>query len=197
MEPVLAAYAGDRVSLPEEGPSDAFVRRRFTTEPAGRRNRSQHSVKVAPAPVLSLDLVPLPPEEVQRRRKPGAGPGASTNRRSSPVVVEDHGRIDGAHHEAVGPVLIEGVVREMNHARDPFDEGAGSFAGQDVCLRSRIGGAHKANRAAGADIADRHVFSAQLVAMQANDVELSRCSTFETFQYLRQVVVDAEGRLRE
>ena len=81
--------------------------------------------------------------------------------------MEDQGRIDGAHNEAMGPVLIEGMVREMNHPRDPHDDGSSSFAGHDVGLRPGVGGPHEPDRAIRADVSDRHVLSLQLVAMQA------------------------------
>ena len=104
--------------------------------------------------------------------------------------MEDQGRIDGAHNEAMGPVLIEGMVREMNHPRDPHDDGSSSFAGHDVGLRPGVGGPHEPDRAIRADVSDRHVLSLQLVAMQANDVEFPRRSLFQPIQHLRQAVVN-------
>ncbi len=105
--------------------------------------------------------------------------------------MENDGRVDGAHHETMCPVLIKGMVRQMNHPGDSVDEDSSRIAGHDVGLRPRIRRTHETDRAAAADVANRHVLSPQLETVEANDVEFPRRSLFYSFQCRRQILSNA------
>ena len=91
--------------------------RRPLTSPRGGRSSRTGAASCAGTPpdALLVDLVPLASQPLHGTKRGLAGHGTHPDRGPAPVVVKDHGRIDGAQGESMGPVFVERVVRKRNH----------------------------------------------------------------------------------